>query len=180
MNGIKLARGVDGLSVYTVTFAFDGPNVLLLRKDTPHWQKGLLNGIGGKMEAGECIGEATVREFREETQLWTCQIQPEIYTSLCWLEYLTHERPIVYFSAFKLDGRDMREAVKNTMATPEPCCIINTDKPWLYHPPTMPNLPFLVEMAKCLVLCTPEERKLRQPIIPNPQDYADMLEYLKP
>lgn len=41
--------------------------VAMVRKNKPEWQKGKLNGIGGKIEAGETPHEAMVREFREET-----------------------------------------------------------------------------------------------------------------
>jgi 8-oxo-dGTP diphosphatase len=41
--------------------------VLLVRKNQPAWQKDMLNGVGGKMEANETPEEAMVREFQEET-----------------------------------------------------------------------------------------------------------------
>lgn len=48
-------------------FSADRKRVALIRKNKPDWQKGRLNGIGGKVEDGETIGEAMVREFEEET-----------------------------------------------------------------------------------------------------------------
>lgn len=41
--------------------------VALIEKLKPEWQKGLRNGIGGKIEIGETPYEAMRREFREET-----------------------------------------------------------------------------------------------------------------
>ena len=41
--------------------------VLLIRKNRPSWQKGKLNGVGGKVEAGETPTAAMDREFKEET-----------------------------------------------------------------------------------------------------------------
>jgi 8-oxo-dGTP diphosphatase len=41
--------------------------VALIRKNRPDWQKGYLNGIGGKVEENESIQEAMRREFFEET-----------------------------------------------------------------------------------------------------------------
>jgi 8-oxo-dGTP diphosphatase len=56
----KILRAVIG-------FLFDSRgNVLLIEKNHPEWQKGRLNGIGGKIEKGETPLQAMVREFREE------------------------------------------------------------------------------------------------------------------
>jgi 8-oxo-dGTP diphosphatase len=43
--------------------------IALVRKGKPAWQAGLLNGIGGKIEAGENEAQAMRREFREEAGL---------------------------------------------------------------------------------------------------------------
>lgn len=58
---------------YVVGFMFseDEKEVLLIEKQTPAWQKGFLNGIGGKLEEGESAAKAMVREFQEETGLHT-------------------------------------------------------------------------------------------------------------
>jgi len=54
---------------YVAGFLFDEAvaNVALIRKEKPEWQKGLLNGIGGKVEKQETPEDAMKREFREET-----------------------------------------------------------------------------------------------------------------
>lgn len=54
---------------YVCAFAFsdDWEYVLLIRKARPEWQKGRLNGIGGKVEAGETPIQAMHREWEEET-----------------------------------------------------------------------------------------------------------------
>lgn len=41
--------------------------VALIRKTKPEWQKGKLNGIGGKIEDDESPISAMIREFYEET-----------------------------------------------------------------------------------------------------------------
>lgn len=52
---------------YVIGFLFNFDNrVLLINKTKPEWQKGLLNGIGGKIEKGESPVEAMIREFEEE------------------------------------------------------------------------------------------------------------------
>lgn len=54
---------------YVLGFLFNVKltRVVLIRKQRPSWQRGLLNGIGGKIEHGETPEEAMVREFQEET-----------------------------------------------------------------------------------------------------------------
>lgn len=56
---------------YVAGFLFspDLEKVVLIEKQKPEWQKGLLNGIGGKIDAGEIPEEAMIREFREETSV---------------------------------------------------------------------------------------------------------------
>lgn len=48
-------------------FTDDLSRVVLIRKVTPPWQTGLLNGPGGKVEYGESAAIAMRREFQEET-----------------------------------------------------------------------------------------------------------------
>jgi hypothetical protein len=48
-------------------FDFEAKKVLLVLKNRPDWQTGLLNGLGGKIEADETPLEAMEREFKEET-----------------------------------------------------------------------------------------------------------------
>ncbi|QOP41020.1 NUDIX domain-containing protein [Sulfurimonas marina] len=56
---------------YVVGFAFseNKNNILLIEKLRPEWQKNSLNGIGGKIEAGEMPSDAMDRECMEETGL---------------------------------------------------------------------------------------------------------------
>lgn len=42
-------------------------DVVLIRKQKPAWQVGMLNGVGGKVNEGEHEREAMIREFEEET-----------------------------------------------------------------------------------------------------------------
>lgn len=54
---------------YTAAFLFWRDQVLLVQKNRPEWQAGLWNAIGGKVEDGETLEQANVREFGEETGL---------------------------------------------------------------------------------------------------------------
>lgn len=57
------------MTKYVCGFYFDHllKQVVLIWKNKPAWQKGKLNGVGGKIENGELAGEAMRREFKEET-----------------------------------------------------------------------------------------------------------------
>lgn len=65
---------------YVLGFAFteDDRLVAMIKKDRPAWQRGLLNGIGGKIERFEAPSAAMSREFLEETGVlfepskWRC------------------------------------------------------------------------------------------------------------
>lgn len=50
---------------YVCGFLFHDDNVLLVRKNRPDWQAGLLNGVGGKCEGHETPHFSMVREFQE-------------------------------------------------------------------------------------------------------------------
>lgn len=61
------------MQYYVLGFRFtpDKEWVVLIEKQKPDWQKGKLNGVGGKIEAGEDPDKAMIREFEEETGLVT-------------------------------------------------------------------------------------------------------------
>lgn len=56
------------MTMYVLGFAFDDlGRVALVRKNRPDWQRGKLNGIGGKVEPGDLnLLTAMQRKFREE------------------------------------------------------------------------------------------------------------------
>ena len=57
---------------YTVGFLFSDnlENLILIHRKKADWQQGLLNGIGGKIEANEDPYDAMKREFEEEAGLY--------------------------------------------------------------------------------------------------------------
>lgn len=63
------------VTYYVVGFWFNNARdrVALIRKIKPEWQKGLLNGVGGKVEGNESFRQAMVREFQEETGVETIE-----------------------------------------------------------------------------------------------------------
>jgi len=56
---------------YVVGFLFspEMDKVVLIEKTHPDWQKGLLNGVGGKIEMDEEPNICMIREFEEEAGL---------------------------------------------------------------------------------------------------------------
>lgn len=69
-------------------FSKDCASVVLIKKINPQWQRGLLNGVGGKIEKDERSCDAMSREFEEETGVvissdaWRCYVKihrPECY-----------------------------------------------------------------------------------------------------
>jgi 8-oxo-dGTP diphosphatase len=92
-----MTEDVVGLTM-VVGFLFRERSVLLVQKETPKWQRGLLNGVGGKIEANESAREAMHREFREETQY------PGVVP---WRHFATEVEPtgaVVYFFSAIMDG----------------------------------------------------------------------------
>jgi 8-oxo-dGTP diphosphatase len=62
------------MTEYVAGFLFEYQNrVALILKAKPAWQKGRLNGIGGKIEPGETPLQAMAREFEEETGFVTAE-----------------------------------------------------------------------------------------------------------
>lgn len=78
---------------YVVGFCFNSglSQIILIEKNKPEWQKGYLNGVGGKIEGKETPIKAMVREFEEETGISTSPTQ--------WNQYFIIEGEdwIVYF-----------------------------------------------------------------------------------
>jgi 8-oxo-dGTP diphosphatase len=69
---------------YCAGFAFsaDRSKIVLIEKNRPAWQAGKLNGVGGKLEAGETPMAAMVREFFEETGVATLESDWHYYTKV--------------------------------------------------------------------------------------------------
>ena len=120
----------------------DRDAVLLIRKRRPAWQAGRLNGPGGKVEPGETVRAAVVRETREETRI---DLPATRYDHLCDLvgdgpDVAFH---IAFFRAF-VPHSDLHTAAA---AAPP------TDEPLEVHPAGMlpndviPNLTWLIPLA---------------------------------
>lgn len=54
--------------VLGLAFSRKGDKIVFVEKQKPEWQKGMYNGVGGKIEAEDASPiDAMVREFQEET-----------------------------------------------------------------------------------------------------------------
>jgi 8-oxo-dGTP diphosphatase len=72
------------MTSYCLGFAFyrSRRKVVLIRKTKPDWQRGKLNGVGGKIEDGEYSNVAMGREFEEETGCPSFCTQWQLFTTL--------------------------------------------------------------------------------------------------
>jgi 8-oxo-dGTP diphosphatase len=130
---------------YVVGFMFseDRWDVCLIRKNRPAWQAGKFNGVGGKIEPDEEPLSAMIREFHEETGVWTsekdwsnfllmrCDKESKIPGSSDPFE-------IYFFRAFSADVQNV------TTATDELIAIFAAED---LPENKVPNLKWLVPMA---------------------------------
>lgn len=129
-------EGVNYPNEYVCGFLFDKQvqQVVLIWKEKPAWQKGKLNGVGGKIEPGETPFQAMVREFKEETGLQVDNWKP--------LADVNGEDWRVHFF-FAQDDKNQFEYAK-TMETEE-VGKIEVDRLGEFE--CIPNLYWLVPMA---------------------------------
>lgn len=132
---------------YCLGFAFDEKmeTVVLIEKAKPDWQKGLLNGVGGKLEENESPIQAMVREFKEETDCTTFSNQwSEVITM--YTNYGGHpdkEDWEVYVFTARLYDYDMLD-VRTT--TEERVVKMKLSDITIYY--WIDNIPWLLEMCK--------------------------------
>lgn len=121
---------------YVVGFMFrrNDTEVALIRKEKPEWQKGRLNGVGGKVEADETSLRAMEREFYEETG-WQGDIQWNWFLNLVYPTAMIH-----FFVCSKGDD------VVLTNVTDEQVAWFNVDEA-LDLIGLLPNLRWLIPLA---------------------------------
>lgn len=128
---------------------YDRDSVLLIQKNKPAWQKGKWNAIGGKIEGGETPEDAMVREFREETGLFTSYstTQPERPLEQMpgiWRPFviLTNEVEGYRVHFFRAIG-PIQDAKSMTDEQ-----VLQVEWPFAHDWDVIPNLWWLVPMAK--------------------------------
>lgn len=117
------------------TFPFDlaRRQVLLIKKERPAWQVGKLNGIGGKMEAGESAAQAAARELREEAAIDAPKRQFQKFCIVTGPDWRVH--------FFRLFVSDLTYSQK----TDEELIVMNVDSLHFYN--IIWNLRWLIPMA---------------------------------
>jgi 8-oxo-dGTP diphosphatase len=113
--------------------------VSLIVKNKPEWQKGLLNGIGGKIERGESAEQAMIREFKEETGVLIEQWRP--------LLILQNDEWRVFFLFGKCSQSQFNE-----IETTEDEEIVKVSVDYLSSMATVDNLQWLIPMAQYFLL----------------------------
>ena len=80
----KQATDAATIQSFVAGLMFDDEmqRVVLIRKDRPAWQRGLLNGVGGKMEDGEGSIDTMLREFKEEAGVQTTRSEWSYFMQL--------------------------------------------------------------------------------------------------
>ena len=123
---------------YVAGFLIDADRdaVLLIRKRRPSWQAGRLNGVGGKIEAGETPAQAMRREFREEASL--------DISSWDHFLYLTFPAGAVWFFRAFADQRVLAAATAGTDEPLELCQIGDLLGP---AAPIIANLRWILPLA---------------------------------
>lgn len=114
---------------------FQGHEVVLIRKNRPDWQRGLLNGVGGHVEDGESALEAMTREFTEEAGSTTAQWHPVV--DMIFDDCIVH-----VFAARLTESRSFPSK------TDERIEIWNVSDV-LGYPNKIPNLNWLIPLALC-------------------------------
>jgi 8-oxo-dGTP diphosphatase len=107
---------------FVVGFAFS-PNkekVALIIKNRPSWQLGYLNGIGGKIEKGECPINGMVREFEEEACIKT--------NALDWTYFAYESGPYFKIYYYYTVFDDIEEFNAITCNTDEEILLVNTNE----------------------------------------------------
>lgn len=117
---------------FVVGYVFDKEeNVILIRKNRPSWQKGLLNGVGGHVEQDESSLDAMRRECFEEGGVYIHE-----WRNICYMGGSDWELEVY---ATEIDNLNFRTT------TDEKIEIHNVNKIWLEE--TVPNVKWLIPMC---------------------------------
>ncbi len=115
-------------------FSENRNKVALISKLKPEWQKGKLNGIGGKIEPGEGYLNAMVREFKEETGVETTTDEWKTFAYLSGTDWSVN-----FFRSFS-------DKVYNVVSKTEEEVLLLFPG-WISSLDVIPNLLWLIPLA---------------------------------
>ncbi len=130
---------------YVCGFMFYECDVALVTKAKPDWQRGKLNGVGGKVEEGETPLAAMAREFEEECMVLTCEKD--------WQHFLTLHTKGTRIHFFRAEATKLHD-IKSLPE--EPVNWYHLDDV-LHHQVIIPNLGWLIPMARIQRVICPAE-----------------------
>jgi 8-oxo-dGTP pyrophosphatase MutT (NUDIX family) len=134
------------MTAYVCGFAFDTERrVYLILKNKPHWQAGLLNGIGGKIEPGETSLRAMAREFKEEAGVDIAPSRWKLVHRESWMNGNT----VDFYSVALLPGENPDSMTSEAVMPIDWDSLPHRTLP--RHYPMMYNLPYLIPMAYVLL-----------------------------
>lgn len=130
---------------YVCGFLFDkdDKSVALIRKKDPPWQAGCLNGVGGRIEAGEKPLDAMQREFNEEAGMrlggWKhfCTLRTLDASIHFFVDHLEYE--------VEQDEEGEMPVLFDAITSPEPVYWYRVDQLNQLH--LIPNARWLIVMA---------------------------------
>lgn len=132
---------------YVLGFAFSRARdiVLLIEKQKPYWQKGKINGIGGKVEPNEKRYYAMIREFKEETGINTNITQWKIFAEMIFKDDIMGGEAIVH--CFRMFNDDIFKAKTVEDEVVSLYSLDPDDSKYIWLSPTLKNLAVLIPMA---------------------------------
>lgn len=124
------------MTEYVCGFLFDPTfkTVALITKNKPDWQKGKLNGIGGKIEGFELPMEAMEREFKEETGMTIKEYEWTPLAKISGSDWVVY-----FFYSWSTDIKDISSMEEEKVALYDVTAIQDLD--------TIPNLKWLIPMC---------------------------------
>ena len=124
---------------YVLGFLLDPERVVLIRKTHPEWQRGRLNGIGGKIEEGEDSFVAMEREFHEEAGAWI-----DHWTCFGMLRNVQLGYEVELFFALVEDVRPLVSRQTDEIVTVKELAQLERDVS------VIPNVRWMIEMARSM------------------------------
>lgn len=119
---------------YVCGFLFDAAmqHLVLLRREKPPNQRGLYNGVGGRVEADEFPVQAMIRECHEEAGVWVED----------WVAFAEVEGPtwVSYFFFARDNAAHQARQMEHQLVQ---CFSMDA----VFSLPLMPNLPWLLRLC---------------------------------